>query len=248
MGRDAYAQRELAFLLILACLFAGCAAPIRHGVTISSIRSASNDGGSQRTYVLLPGKEGVTPNDLEFLEYARYVERALADKGYIRTDDSLTAALAVSLYYDVNSTQHPYAYTTPVYGQTGGGIANFGTNTYSPYGNSYTSGTVVQQPTYGVVGSQLHSGVVTAFHRRIWIFGYDVDERDGEKRLSPRWQTKISSSGNGGDMRELFPILIAAASESISTNTKKEFRVTINETDPRIRWIKGLSPKPRVRR
>lgn len=238
-------------LLLLICLVPeGCAAPpTTYEVTVSSLRSTAVAEGTstdvQTKYLLVPGNEGLRPDDLQFLEYAGHVERVLAPKGYARTDNALDAEVVVALLYDVSSSQHEYAYTTPVYGQTGGGTATFNANTYGRFGNSYTSGTVYQQPTYGVVGSQLHSGTLTVFHRRVWLSAYDVRERDGHRTLVPRWQTKIASSGDGGDLRELFPVLLAAASDSIATDTKRDRRVSINANDPRIAWVKGRAPQPR---
>ena len=133
MVAPARVAARISLLLPLLCL--GCAA--KYEVTISSIRSTGADRADMaKSYVLLPGEERVKPDDLQFQEYSSYVERVLADKGYVRTDDAREAGMAVSLYYDLDSSQHSYAYTTPVYGQTGGGSTTFSANSYGASGNS----------------------------------------------------------------------------------------------------------------
>lgn len=78
------------------------------------------DPTTHPTYYLAPGNEGVTEGDLEFREFAEYAERALADRGFRRTDDIEAASAVVLFAYGVSD---PKTFTqqsaVPVWGSPG---------------------------------------------------------------------------------------------------------------------------------
>jgi hypothetical protein len=242
MGAPARAAAVGSLLALFLC--AGCSGPATYHVTVSSIArepnpvqpgAAADTTAAHKTYVMRPGTPGVAPDDLQFLEFAVYVERVLASKGYVRTADEARASTAVSLCYDLDASRHTYTYSTPIYGPIG--VCR----------HACKSGGVTHQTIYGVVGSQLHTGTFTTFHRSISIAGYDVRRHGDRTKDVPRWETTIRSSGSESDMRRLFPILIAAAIDRVATNTINPVDLTIAKDDPRIRWVKGLPPEPSQR-
>jgi len=235
MGAPARAAAVGSLLALFLC--AGCSGPATYHVTVSSIArepdpaqggAAADTTAADKTYVMRSGMPGVAPDDLQFLEFAVYVERVLASKGYVRTGDEARAAMAVSLCYDVDASRHTYTYSTPIYG---------------PIGHCHhacPSGGATHHTIYGVVGQHFHTGTYTMFHRTISIQGSDVRRHGSRAKDVPRWETTIRSSGSESDLRQLFPILIAAAIDRVATNTIKPVELTIAEDDPRIRWVKGL--------
>ena len=46
--------------------------------------TALSDQAVGKRYVILPGNQGSTPDDLEFLEYARYLETVLRPLGFAK--------------------------------------------------------------------------------------------------------------------------------------------------------------------
>ena len=64
-------------------------------------------------YILMPGVEGVKATDLQFKEFARYVQKALASRGYVYTDDPTQAEVAIILNYGIGESQittHEFSY------------------------------------------------------------------------------------------------------------------------------------------
>ena len=76
----------------------------------------------------------------------------------------------------------------------------------------------------------------------MWLDAVDLDEyRETEKEIQ-LWKTTVTSSGSSGDLRQVFPILVAAAKPHIGSNTGKKVKVILSEGDKRVTEIKGLNP------
>jgi len=210
-------------------------------VAVDSLASLAAQ--EHRTYVLLPGNEGVTWDDLQFQEYAQYVKRALHAQGFRLAENAEDANVAIVLSYGIGDPKtHQYTYSLPVWGQTGVSSAHtYGTAT--AYGSMATySGTTTYTPTYGVTGYTSHVGSVTTYFRYARITGYDFEAfRESNKQLE-LWRTTISSSGTSGDLRQVFPVLISAAIPYFATNTGKQVQVQLYESDDAVKTIRGELP------
>jgi hypothetical protein len=138
------AHLVLSFITILA--LSGCSSRLRYISDVNSI--ALTDQSIGKRYVLLPGNERVTPDDLEFSEYAQYVGLILAPLGFTKAATEQEADIAILVSYGIGNPQsHQYSSSIPVYGQTGvsssttsgtimplgGGMASYsGNTTYMP--------------------------------------------------------------------------------------------------------------------
>ena len=93
----------LTCLLLCAALLlaAGCTRSLRYYTNVDSI--AVSDQSIGRRYLLLPGNQGTTPDDLEFLEYARYVDTALAPLGFLKATSEQEADIAIFVSYGVSA-------------------------------------------------------------------------------------------------------------------------------------------------
>jgi hypothetical protein len=69
----------------------------------------------------------------------------------------------------------------------------------------------------------------------------DLDEYKRTQKALPIWKTTVTSTGSSGDLRLVFPVLVAASVPYIGTNTGKKVDVTIKEDDKLVVQIKGLS-------
>ncbi len=229
-------RKRIAFIYILAALFLGCAMA---KVNISSI-SAPNANLKKR-YVLLPGLKGVKPTDLQFREFANYVERALASKGYVKADNFNDAEIAIFLVYGIGDPrEHVSTYYLPVWGQTGvSSSTTTGTiNTYGYYGTY--SGTTHYTPTYGITGYVPYTSSHTTYFRFMVLDAIDLDEYKRSRKFVEVWRTVVTSRGSSNDLRRVFPIMVAASLPYIGTNTGKQVKVTIMENSKAVTEVKGL--------
>lgn len=224
-------------------LVAGCATmgQPRFHVVVDSL--ASPRAERQRSYVLLPGNDGVTWEDLQFQEYAQYVKRALQARGFQPAERPEDADVAIVLSYGIGDPQtRQYTYSLPVWGQTGVSSSHtYGTAT--AFGNMATySGTTTYTPSYGVTGYTTHVGSVTTYFRYALITAYDFAEFRATNKQVQLWRTTITSSGSSGDLRRVFPILISAGVPHLDSNTGQQVEVQLYESDDAVKAIKGPTP------
>ena len=75
----------------------------------------------------------------------------------------------------------------------------------------------------------------------MWLDAVDLDEyRKAEKEVQ-LWKTTVTSNGSSGDLRQVFPILVAASKPYIGSNTGKKLKVMLSEGDKRVTEIKGFT-------
>lgn len=231
-------QRFVAVALV--ALLSACATmrPPQFHVSVDSL--AALNAKEKRTYILLPGNEGITWDDLQFQEYAVYLMRVLNAQGFVSPEKAEDADVAIVLSYGIGDPQTTqYSYSLPVWGQTGVASAQtYGTAT--SYGNSASySGTTTYTPTYGVTGYTSHTGTQTTYFRYALVTGYDFKVFRETKKQVQLWRTTITSSGSSGDLRQVFPVLISASVPYLATNTGKQVPVQIYENDKIVRAVKG---------
>ncbi|MEZ7493849.1 hypothetical protein QO198_20120 [Pseudoalteromonas distincta] len=219
----------------------GCAST-QPSFTVSVDSLASPTADSHKTYILIPGNEGILETDLQFKEYESYLVRVLNSQGYTPANSGDEADLAIILSYGIGEPQsHKYSYSLPTWGQTGVSSSNtYGTAT--TYGNTTSVNTsTTYTPTYGVTGSTNHTGTSITYHRYALITGYDYAKFKQTKAEIQLWKTTISSVGSSGDLRRVFPVLIAASAPYLGTNTGQIIPVSIKESDSAVITVKGLT-------
>lgn len=194
-------------------------------------------------YLLFPGNEAVTWEDLQFQEYAQYLMRVLNSQGFVSADKAEDADVAIVLSYGIGDPQtHQYSYALPVWGETGVSSSHtYGIAT--AFGNSASySGTTTYTPTYGITGYTTQLGSVTSDFRYALIPGYDFKAFKDSNKQVQLWRTTITSTGSSGDLRQVFPILISAAVPYLASNTGKQVPVRLYESDEIVRKVKGEQP------
>jgi len=224
------------FLLLLA----GCAARTDYIVIVDAISSVEHEQNS--TYVLLSANEDVDIDDLQFREFAQYIHRALAARGFLHTENINEAELAIFLYYGIGDPQeHYYTYSIPIWGQTGVSSSTT-TATMNFYGNTgYYSGTTTHTPTYGITGYSSGAGSYVTYFRHMALSACDIAHYQETQQLKEVWRTYVASTGSSGDLRRVFPIMVAAAWQHIGENSRGQVQVKLNENSPLVREVKGMS-------
>jgi hypothetical protein len=227
--------------VIMTLLMCGCATLGQQPFSISVDSLASPEASTKKTYLLIPGNDGVTWDDLQFKEYAVYLMRILDAQGYILAKSNEEANLVIILSYGIGDPQiQQYSYSLPTWGKTGVSSANtYGTA--STYGNTTTlNATTTYTPTYGVTGYNTYSGTTTTFFRYAFITGYDYEKFKETNKQVKLWQTTITSTGASGDLRQVFPVLLGASVPYLATNTGKKVEVSLQENEKVVKAVKGL--------
>lgn len=230
-------------IFTLLALLSGCATvrPLQYHVNVDSLSASSET--AEKHFVLLPGNKDTPATDLQFREFAAYINRALASRGYVPAENIEKADLAIFVVYGIgNPQQHQYSYSIPTWGQTGiSSSSTYGTlNTYGGYGTY--SGTTTYTPTYGITGSTSHIGTYTMYLRFLVLDALDLSEYKQTKKEVQLWKTTITSVGSSGDLRRVFPYMVTASMPHIGTNTGQQIKVVLDENDPAVLNVKGQAP------
>ena len=233
--------------VIFILLLSGCAAisnfgSVKYKVAVDSLASSPEAAG--KTYLLLPSNTGITEADLEYQEYAGYLKRVLAAKGYIYTTSKEDANLVIYLSYGIGDplTYH-YSYSMPVYGHTGYSIARTNVKETDDDGNTIYKTYTSYVPQYGLRGYRSYSDSVTAYNRFAVITAYDYDQYKKDEKEIQLWKTTVTSLGTSDDLRRVFPVLMAAAVPHVATDTQHKVYETIYEDNDAVLRIKGMSAK-----
>jgi hypothetical protein len=238
MRKAAFTIFAIFAVLSAMALVSSCTTTKTFRVQVDSI--GSNVYGAEKTYIAVPTDQEVSADDLRFREYAGYLQKILAEKGYREVASSEEANIIVYLTYGVGDPEtHTYAYSVPVYGQIGVTVTpghpmpppSPGMPPSRPPFPHYS-------PIYGIIGSKTEYENYTTYFRYCKIEAFDLKslrETNQEKQL---WSTIITSRGSSDDLRYAMPYMLAAAKDYIGVNTGTKIEVTIDEKDPKATMLK----------
>ncbi len=228
----------LAVFLIfsLAFLVSSCATTKHFTVQIDSI--GADIYQDQKAYIALPTEKDVKADDLRFKEYAGYVRKILAKKGYVEVNSLDDANIVVYLTYGVGDPeQHTYVYSLPVYGQVGV-VPSPGPGPAQPSQPPHKPPFGHFSPIFGIVGTKTEYQTVTTYFRYCKIEAFDLRlyrTTGTEKQL---WSIIITSRGESDDLRMVMPYMLAAAEDYIGVDTGRKVEVVINGNDERALSLK----------
>ena len=192
-------------------------------VTVDSI-AASDAHLKGKTYVISSCMKDITDDDLQFKEFARYIENALSQRGYTRVDSDKNPDLLVRLGYGLGTLQ-----TT---------ISTYTTS----YGYSYPVGWMWFHVPPTTQTEQITQNTVS-----LLLEAYELKTPGKQSQL---WRTTVTSNTRvpnnieGGifvvtyydvsDLRIQIPYMIAASSDSFGTNTGRSIVVRIHSRDAQV--------------
>jgi len=234
-------MKNIFLILIFSLFISGCAStrPDVFEVSVDSINSPASH--KLKSYIILPNNVGVKEYDLQFQEYAIYVERALNSQGFIKANDLNQANVAIFLGYGIGDPEtHKSTYSIPTWGKTG--IASSNTHgTVNIYGNTATvSSKTTYTPTYGVTGSTTKTSSHVTYKRFLSISAIDLNKYKEDESEKQIWKTLAVSSGYSDDLRRVLPVLVAASSPYISKNSGQKIKISLKDEDQQVLDIKGI--------
>lgn len=214
-------------------LLAGCGLVPGFRISVDSINDPARLQGKK--YALFSGDPQISPDDLQFKEFAGYVRKVLSSLGYVETDRE-TAEIAIFMRYGIGQPARiDYSSSSPIYGVTGGGTSSF--TAFSS--GRMTMGTISSPTQFGVVGQNYESGSYYLYPRWLVMDAADFAAARESKKFALCWRTTVTSCGTSADLRLVFPYLIAAAKDYIGANTGKKVNVVIRAGDKRVSVLRA---------
>lgn len=159
----------------------------------------------QGTIAVLPA-DSALQSSLEFQYFRKQIEEKLVAAGYaLAPVESAGQVALVSYGVDNGKTQ---TYSTPIYGQTGGGVGYTSGTFRTATGYSSYTGTSYTMPTFGVVGTQ-----VDTLRLYVRVFAMDVLDGNSFRTNSPEklLELRTRSEGTCGVIASSMPYVIQSA-------------------------------------
>ncbi|MHB1286758.1 MAG: hypothetical protein ACYCYP_09400 [Leptospirales bacterium] len=183
-------------------LLTSCGLTVRSNVTVFSQISPNDIHGKQ--IAILPEPTSLL-NSLEFSTYKANLTPKFQKIGFVVVNDANEADYLAIIHYGIDKGRLvTETYSTPMYGQTGGGTT-FQSGTMSDnYGGigSYNN-TSQTTPTYGIVGSQIGSQTVSLYTRFLAI---DIIDRRSSKhkQVVNLYEARVVSTGSCPSLAGVF--------------------------------------------
>lgn len=216
----------LMWLLLGVTACAGLSPSLQFRTEVDSL-VAGNEVQTKKSFVILPDAANANSEDLQFIEFKAYIEKALQLRGFVKANTARESELVLFLSYGVDNPQvHQYSYDVPVMPNMGyyympprmsryyGAFPPFGMNTYIPRIESYTT-----------------------FKHHLQLEACDSGLYLQQQQRKQLWKTSVQTIDRSNDLRLVFPYLVAAMQAHIGTNTGHMLIVDIDETDPILRSL-----------
>lgn len=186
---------------------------LKFQVSVNSI-AASDANLKGKTYVISSAIKDIKDDDLQFKEFARYIENALAQRGYNRVGSDKEADILIRFGYGLGAPQTTSTYTTS-------------------YGYSYQVGWM-----WYTVPPITATREITYYPLTLSLEAYDLKAPGQQPQL---WKTTVERTlyyaeyAHVNDLRIQIPYMIAASSHLFGTNTGRTVRdVTIYGGDQKV--------------
>lgn len=181
--------------LLLLGLTAGCKTTY-----VLDVDALSTPGAEiYKTYIIVSGDKNIPPDDLQFLEFSKYLQRGLELQGYEPADKD-QADIVIALSYKISKPQLRIGtYDTPTYGYQ--------------YGYGY------YRPVYGVTGYETEVYSYEVYIHTMKLIARETSPQKTNDEGKEVWRVVVKSTNESNDIRAFFPYLIAAAQPFIACQT-----------------------------
>ncbi len=229
----------LSVLFIQACVVKVGDHTPRVNTSVSSL--ASEDSSTFKSYVLIPSSNSVSINDLQFKEYSSYVKRLLKKNGYKDSQDKENPDLVIFVGYGIGEPeQSQYTYSMPIFGTTPTGVYTLNATSTNNGGTTQLDGTLTQQRALAVTGYSTHTNIRTNYTRHLELYAVNLSEYQLTGEILPVWQSTVVSRGSNGDLRYVFPYLVAALDGLVGIDSGSSVDVTVRQDSLVKRYVQGL--------
>ena len=196
MRYHTYKLGQCAVITILGIFLTACGVLESKVTSFHSLPAKSTINGS---ILIVPGK-GVSPS-LEFQSYAARIYSELAKSGFTAATTTSKADYVGVFTYGIDSGRD-YVYSTPIFGQTGGGTTFHSGSIYGTGGSASYTGSSYTPATFGITGTKTDSGV-----RFTRVAELSISRQSDSKLV---WQGRNVSSGSSGEIAQVLPTMIHA--------------------------------------
>lgn len=203
---------------IVIFLFNGCIA-LRHSVQVSSYSSGQAAGNR---YFIQAADNKLRNKNLAFevQEFEKYIDTALAQKGFVKVKDINSADQFIVFDYDISQPQtHTYSYDEPVWDTVYRPRIRYRKieGVYYPY--------TYWDRDYEIIGYRTKVRTRILFVKNISLTSFD------KRKTKNLWQVNGSMTDTSGDLRYSFPFIVKGISDYIGVDSGQVINVSIPDND-----------------
>lgn len=203
---------------ILIFILSGCTT-LRRSVQVSSYSSGQVLGNK---YYLQAADSKIKNKNLVFevQEFEKYIDIALAQKGYVKVKNIKSADQFIVFDYDISLPQiHTYSYDEPVWDTVLRPRTRYRKidGRYYPY--------TYWDRDYEIIGYRTKVRTKTLYTKNVYLNSFNKTK---SKNL---WQVSGSMTDTSGDLRYSFPFLVKGMSSYIGIDSGQVINITIPDDD-----------------
>lgn len=224
-------------IILILLVLSGCAFTPRSMEVRSDVDAlATTEAQNKRQFVILPGNKDTNENDLLFIEFKNYVERALIQRGFVKAPSLETGDVVLFLSYGIGEPQvHQFSYDVPIWTSY----------SYYPYYYGRRRGYSPRPSVaYGVSGYTQRIESYTLYRRYLILDAYEMGAYLNKQTPQQLWKISVQSQGQSNDLRLTLPFMVTAMQPYIASNTRRIMTVDVDELSPLLRDIRLGSPLP----
>lgn len=226
-----------AALVLSAC---GNIPPRLPSYTVQVDALAGPQAVTQKTYVLVPQDQQIDPSDLQYQEFASYVHRALIARGFVPAQNAKDANVTIGLAYGVSDPiNETVNVNIPLRGNTGV-LESSETKTSVNKAGDIVTTTTYREAT-GIIGYRTATEVRTSFQTYAELVGFNAQASSTNTPPSEIWRISMSHIGVRDDIRQMFPLMLAAGAPFIGASTGQRISVSLTESDVNVFMVKGIA-------
>lgn len=201
---------QVLFVMVLILPFRLKAQPVETHVT-----SFGTYNFSGKHFCILSNLENVSSDDVEFMEYAKYISYAFQMRGGIEVPyQSEEVEVCILLSYDIKDASYMRTVSEPVWGKTGVRSVTATTNSLGTHYN--------YQYDYGVIDYKQSQQLVNKFIRYIDLFAYELSPNENENQTMV-WKAYAKSEGSLNNLFTVFPCMALTLYKCIGITTDDDW-------------------------
>jgi len=231
-------MKKLTHLFLLLATVLLCSCTTVRTLQVDAISSSQALQG--RTYYLVPANPDISPQDLRFMEAARFVQNALSERGYVRVDAGNGADLVLALDAAIGDPENvTRTHMQPLYAEEGGFYHIARVRVKDKSGRiSYVRTTIWSPPYSRMVGTVDSSYTETIYDKRLALTAFANGDAPTED-LPQLWSVVVIARDSSGDLRSALPMMAVAVARYVETDTAGQVSVRLKADSPEVLRVSG---------
>lgn len=230
---------RLAIPLLVALLASCSLGPQPFAVQVDSL--AANAQPTGQSFVLASAMKDTLPTDLQFQEFAGYLNWALQEQGFVAAQDAQDADLVISLSYGVSDPIEKAEYFRQPVWQRNDLDYIYRPTYYGRRGDCPTEMGYFPVPRYTITGYTQGSRTITVYNQFLGVKAYANGASKSSAAGTELWILNCQVTDERNDLRVVFPIMLAAAKEYFGRTSGRVIPFEINPDDPAVLELRSAS-------